>query len=191
MEPPVESDRAQDRDMLARAVELRSPLARTARFAALNSMVYLVFGALSVMLSLSTDAADLAALGVGATLLYVGLSSRRSARLLRDGDAASAHRLARNELILMIAIAVYCGLMLTVIKPTSDEFDKALRSAGLPINEQEMQTWTRELYGSVLIVTLLYQGYMARHYRRRAEMAETYLAEVPEWARKAVSALPG
>ena len=42
----------------------------------------------------------------------------------------------------------------------------------------------------VFVITLLYQGGLARHFRRQVPLAEAYVAEIPEWAREAVSSLP-
>lgn len=186
MEPPVASDREQDREMLTRAATLRAPLARSARLAAVNGMGYLVFGALTVLLSLSTEASDLAAMGVGATLLFVGLTARRLAPRLRDGDADAARGLARNELILLSAIAIYCGLMLTVIHSTSDQIDDMLKGSGYGVDSTGLN---RAFYTVVLAIALLYQGALSLRFRRLAAVAEEYTAQVPEWARLAVAGL--
>ncbi len=159
--PAVDTEREKDREMLTRAATLRAPLAKAARLAASNGMGYLVFGALTVLLSLSTDVADLAAIGVGVTLLYVGSSTRRLAPRLSDGDAAAARALARNELVLFGAISIY-----------------------------DMAGLARAFYAVVFVITLLYQGGLARHFRRLVPTAEAYVAEVPEWAREAVASLP-
>jgi len=189
-EVAVASDREQDREMLARAATLRAPLARAARLAATNGMGYLVFGVLTALLSLSTSVSDLVALAVGAALIFVGLSSRTLSRRLRDGDAAAARTLARNELVLLVAIVAYCVLMLTVISPVSPEFDRELRNAGLPIDTEGLRSLGQLTYSIFLVVTLLYQGGLARYYRKRAVLAEAYVAEIPEWARAAVASLP-
>jgi hypothetical protein len=184
----MESDREQDRAMLARAATLRAPLARAARLAATNGTGYAVFGAVTALLSLSTELSDLAALGVGATLLFVGLTARRLAPRLRAGDAEAARGLARNELVLLAAIAVYCVLMATVVRPTSDEIDDLLKSSGYGIDVARM---SRAFYALILTITVLYQGGLSRHFRRMVALAEAYVAKVPEWARQAVAALPG
>jgi hypothetical protein len=150
-------------------------------------MGYLVFGALTVLLSLSTDVADLAAIGVGVTLLYVGSGARRLGPRLAHGDADAARGLARNELVLLAAISIYCLLMVTVVRATSSEIDETLKSAGYNYDTAGL---ARAFYAVVFVITLLYQGGLARHFRRLVPVAEAYVAEVPEWAREAVASLP-
>jgi len=183
----LESNREQDREMLTRAATQRAPLARAAKLATSNGMGYAVFGVLTVLLSLSTALADLAALGVGLTLVFVGISARRLGPRLRDGDADAARALARNELILLAAIAVYCLLMVTVAPATSSELDDALKQTGYNIDTNGL---ARGFYAIVFVITLLYQGGLARHFRRQVPLAEEYVAQIPEWAREAVSSLP-
>jgi hypothetical protein len=180
--------RDEDRELLVRATALRAPLVRVARRARSNSMGYLVFGVLTVLFSLSTQAADLAALGVAAVLLFAGLHGRRLAVRLRDGDADAARLLARNELILLAAISIYGVLMLTVINPMSDEIDQMLGGSGMPLDSEGLR---RTIYLSVIGITVLYQGGLAWQYRRSVPAAELYVAEVPDWARQAVSSIPG
>jgi hypothetical protein len=183
----VDTERDKDREMLTRAATLRAPLARAGKLAASNGMGYLVFGALTVLLSLSTDVADLVAIGVGVTLVFVGSAARRLGPRLANGDAAAARALARNELVLFGAISIYCLLMVTVVRATSPEIDQTLKSAGL---EYDMSGLARAFYAIVFVVTLLYQGGLARHFRRLVPRAEEYVAEIPEWARETVATLP-
>jgi hypothetical protein len=183
----VESSRYEDRETLTQAARLRAPLAQAARLAETNGLGYVVFGAATVLLSLSTRLSDLVALGVGAALIFVGITARRLAPRLRAGDASAAHDLARNELVLLAAIAIYCVLMLTVVRSTSSEIDDMLSGSGYAIDVTGM---SRAFYGLVLAITTLYQGGLSLHFRRKAPLAEAYVANVPEWARQAVAVLP-
>jgi hypothetical protein len=184
--------RQQDQAMLQRAAQLRAPLMRAARSAGSNCMGYLVFGVLTVLVTVAfsspMDASDFAALGVAVVLLFVGLRGRQCAARLRNGDAEAARLLARNELLLLGAIGIYCALMLTVINPMTDEIDSMLGSTGTHMDTEGLR---RTVYVSVFAVTLLYQGGMALRFRRVVPAAELYLAEVPDWAREAVASLPG
>ena len=180
--------REQDREMLTLAAQLRAPLMRVAGLARSNCMGYVVFGVLTALFSLSTAAADLASMGVAAVLLFVGLRGRALAARLRDGDAEAARLLARDELLLLGAIAIYCALMLTVIQPMGDDIDEALKGSGISLDTENLR---RMIYVSVLAIAVLYQGGLAWRFRRIVPAAELYLAQVPEWARQAVAALPG
>ena len=183
-----ESEREKDREMLAHAAALRAPLARAGRMAASNGTGYLVAAVLTVMFSLSTEVSDLVALGVAAVVIYVGIQARRLGPRLGNGDADSGRSLARNELLLLAAIAVYCLLRVTVVPPASSELDEVLRASG---SQLDVSGLARAVYATIFVVSLLYQGGLARHFRKQAERAEEYTFEVPQWARDAVATLPG
>src|SRR5262249_13068142 len=67
------NEREQDQETLRRAAQLQAPLLKVARSAGSNCLGYVVFAVLTALLSLSTQAADLASMGVAAVLLFVGL----------------------------------------------------------------------------------------------------------------------
>jgi len=182
-----DTEREKDREMLTRAATLRAPLAKAGKLAASNGSGYLVGAVFTVLLSMSTALPDLIALGVAAVLVYVGVQARRLGPRLRNGDAEAARALARNELLLLAAISLYCLLMVTVVKPVSSELDDALRASGSHIDTAGM---AKAVYAIVFVVTLLYQGGLARHFRKHVPLAEEYVLEVPEWAREAVASLP-
>ena len=183
-----DSEREKDREMLALAATLRAPLAKAGKLAASNGTGYVAAAVLTALCSLSTALPDLVALGVAAVLVFVGVQALRLGPRLRNGDADAGRALARNELLLFAAISIYCLLMVTVVKPTSDELDDALRAAGSKLDTAGL---AKAVYAIVFAVTLLYQGGLARHFRKRAADAEAYVFEVPQWARDAVAGLPG
>jgi hypothetical protein len=149
----LETEREKDREMLAHAAMLRAPLARAAKLAVSNGTGYVVFGVGTALFSLSTAVADLIALGVAAALIYVGASARRLGPRLARGEADAARALARNELVLLGAIAIYCLLMVTVVRPTSAELDDLLRSANMTLDTSGL---ARAVYAVVFAVALLY-----------------------------------
>lgn len=188
------SDRPEDRAALQRAAELQAPLRRAAAVARSNGTGYAVFGVLTLLTSLlfsplPPPLADVPALVVGAVLLGVGLSARGLARRLRQGEAAAARTLARNEALLLLAIAAYCVLSMTVLNP-ADALDEQLAAAGLGKDYGGLaDSLSRLVYGTMLCVTLAYQGGLALYFHRRVAAAQAYRDEVPDWARQAVEAL--
>ena len=179
----------EDRALLTRAAELHRPLARAAKLGRANSTAYAVFGALSLFLVL----VDFDAVGasLGAVLVGVGLFQHREcARLLR-ADAAAPRRLARAELILLGALVLYGVLGLILPPATSASLQQELRDArSLGIDLRSLtnsinETW----YSTVIAVSLLYQGGMARYFQRRGKAVAAYLEAVPVWAREIVESM--
>ena len=52
-----------------------------------------------------------------------------------------------------------------------------------------VDSMTNVFYASVLAVTLLYQGGLARYYLRRRQAVARYREEVPEWVRTVVESM--
>jgi len=188
------SDRPEDRETLQRAAGLQAPLRRAADVARSNGTGYAVFGVLTLLTSLlfsplPPPLADVPALVVGAVLLGVGLAARRLAQRLRQGEAAAARALARNEALLLLAIAAYCVLSMTVLDPV-DALDAQIAAAGLENPYAGLGASISQIvYATMLCVTLAYQGGLALYFHRRAAAAQAYRDEVPDWARQAVESL--
>jgi hypothetical protein len=180
---------AADQEALRSAAVLHRGLARAASVARTNGLGYAVFGALTLLLALpGLDVADSI---LGAVLLAVGIAQRRTAPRIRRADPTAPLALARNELVLMAAIAVYCGLMLTLLRPSAAQWRTELDAAGgaeLGLGELA-DSLTTATYAALLAVTLLYQGGLALYFLRRRPLLERYLAGTPAWARAALEAM--
>ena len=132
---------------------------------------------------------DLAGLAIGAILTTTGLVELRTSRRLARADPSAPKILARNELVLMAGILVYCVLQLTVLRESGEELAARLGgTSGLGIDVAAMTESLNEvIYLTFIAVTLLYQGGMARYFLRRRAMIAAYLQECPEWARRVVA----
>jgi hypothetical protein len=172
---------------LRRAAELHRPIARAAALGRRNGAGLLVFGVLSLLFSLSDF--DPVGLLIGSLLLVTGFVEVRTSRLLARADPFAPRILARNELMLMAGISVYCVLKLTVLKGSGKEL--AAQLDGMTDMGTDVVALTNSLmtliYATFLVVTLFFQGGMARYFLRRREMIESFVSECPEWARRVVA----
>jgi hypothetical protein len=176
---------AEQRD-LARAADLGAPLRRAAKLARANGLGYAIFGSLTILLSLPRDAAGLL---LGACLLAVGLAQQRTAPRLVAGDSIAPGLLARNELLLLAAITGYAIAQMTILRASSSaELEMLGDSAGVDVAGL-VDAIAGAVYGSIIVISLLYQGGMALYFRRRAPLVERYAREVPEWARATLAKL--
>ncbi|MEZ6014915.1 MAG: hypothetical protein R3F49_07375 [Planctomycetota bacterium] len=182
---------AQDQAALRAAAALHGKLARASAVARGNSLWYVVFGVASALFAVSgPEWVDLAQ---GVLVAAVGAAQLRESPRLARGAAGAAGALARNELILMCGIIAYCALRLTVLRPSGAELQAELGdTSALGIDVAAMtNSISSLLYGTLLAVTLVYQGGLALYFRRRAPLAERYVRESPAWARETVEGLAG
>ncbi|MDD1749397.1 MAG: hypothetical protein LUO89_05915 [Methanothrix sp.] len=152
-------------------------------------MGYAVFGGLSLAFALPDW--DMIGLVLGAVLLGVGLYERAQSKRLLQADTAAPLRLARGELVLLGAIALYCVLGLTVLPAASDVLKQQLRGAeGLGLDVQKLANSISTIwYTTAIAISLLYQGGMARYFLRRRSDVTRYLEEVPAWAREVAESM--
>ena len=173
---------AEDRLELIETAKRLEPLKRAARWGSANGLGYAVFGGLSILLSISSSP-DWTGLLIGAVLIGAGLVERSQAARLAQGDPVAATRMAQAELALLGAILSGCVVKLVFPSSASSELQNAgdLSGLGLDVNDL-LDSVTRLVYAVVMVVSILYQGGMARYFLRRRSDLAIYLAS-PEWAR--------
>jgi len=176
----------EEREELRRAAAMVRPIARAAAVGRRNGTSLLVFGVLGGILGL--PGLDPTSLAVAALLIATGSIELRTSRRLACADPAAPWILARNELVLMAGIVVFCVLELTVLREDPEELASRLGgTAALGIDVSALASSMNTLiYSTSIAVTLLYQGGMARYFLRRRVRIEAYLRECPEWARQVV-----
>ena len=181
---------AEQRSQLEQAVALHRPLARAASLARSNARGYVLFGALTLVVAIAFGP-DPLGLAIGAVVTGIGAAQLRATRRLAAADASAPRALARNELLLMGAIAGYAVLKLTLLRETGEDLEAQLGDTGaLGVDIAELaQSMNTLLYTTVLAVTLLYQGGLALYFLRRRPALERYLTGAPEWARTTVESL--
>ncbi len=176
----------EEQEQVRRAAELHRPIARAASLGHRNGVGLLIFGVLSVLFSLP----DLDPIGfaIGSILIATGLVELRTSQRLARADPSAPKILARNELVLMAGILVFCVLKLTVLRGSGEELAAQLGgTSALGIDVAALTSSLNTLiYATFIAVTLLYQGGMARYFLRRRAMIDSYLQECPQWARRVV-----
>lgn len=184
-----DSSRSDDQQMLARAAELYRPLAKAAKLGRANGGGYLLFGVLSLMVA--GFGPDYVGLAIGAVLVGVGWAERSGAARIARGDPAASELMARAELVLLAAILIYGVLGLTVLPSAGDVIEQQLGGTdqlGMDIvglSNSVNTMW----YALVMAIGLLYQGGMARHFRKRQADVVRYREGVPDWARQVVESI--
>ena len=172
----------EDRAELVETVKRFEPLKRAARWGAANGLGYIVFGGLSILLSISSSP-DWIGLLIGAALIGAGVVERSQATRLTQGDPGSPGRMAQAELALMGAILLGCVIRLTFSPSVSSELRSVGELSGLGLEMSDLiDSVTRLVYAIVMVVSILYQGGMGRYFLRRRKDVAIYLAS-PDWAR--------
>src|SRR5579864_5275501 len=94
---------AEDRLELVETAKRLEPLKRAARLGRSNGLGYVVFGGLSLLVSISSSP-DWIGLLIGAVLIGAGFVEHSGGKLLGQGDPVAPKRMAQAELALLGAI---------------------------------------------------------------------------------------
>ena len=167
---------AEDRLELVETAKRLEPLKRAARRGRANGLGYVVFGGLSLLLSISSNP-DWIGLLIGVVLIGAGLVEWSQAARLGQGDPVAPARMAQAELALLGAILLGGAIKLVFSSSASGE----LSGLGLDVTDL-IDSVTRLVYAVVMAVSILYQGGMARYFLKRRNDVAIYLAS-PDWAR--------
>lgn len=197
-EPLGEADYAAVRQ----AVRLRRPVLRAARVARSSAIVALViaFGALPWLLFWPSllDLFIVAAVGAAGLVELVGYGR------MRRGGASAAGLLAKNQLALLAAIALYAvarmiafsteEVKLSVLSPEVRAQLSTMPSIAAAIDadvERFAPILVYGFYGTVIAVTILVQGGMALYYATRRQRIETFRRAMPPWIRRLFAEIDG
>jgi len=116
---------AEDRLELVETAKRLEPLKRAARLGRANGLGYVVFGGLSLLLSISSNP-DWIGLLIGAVLTGAGLVERSQAARLGQGDPVAPTRMAQAELALLGAI-LFGGVIKVVFSSSASGELRAAR----------------------------------------------------------------
>jgi hypothetical protein len=153
--------------------------------ARLDGWSILIVAGLGSLLALGLG--DLVGMLVGLLVAGAGAMELRGHGMLRRREAAGMRWLVRSQLFLLSVLLAYCASRLgsfdreSVLGNLSPDMAAALQESGveqadiLPL----VQTMFYVLYGSIALVTLLYQGGMALYYRSRTARITAFLAAPP------------
>jgi len=144
-------------------------LQRILRIARTNGLSIVIIAGLSVLISLGDwfgMAICLAAVCGG----WLELSGRKQ---LLGGDAAGVRRMVKGELLVLAAVEIYCVVKLG--QGMSPELREAIAGLDMPELEPSFRSAFSATYIAVGLVTIVYQGGMARYYSRHAETVRVAL----------------
>jgi hypothetical protein len=180
-----------DSNQIAAAARLYAPLRRSASLAKFSGSCLLLFGIPTLLLSLLGF--DVVGLLLGGALCACGVLELTSVKRVRAGDSEVFARLGWNQWAVFGVISIYGSLQ--VIGFDAQELrallaDQGLAGSQLREIDELIPTLVNVIYGTVILVTFVVQGLMARMYFRRRKLAERYAAEVPEQIRRMVQSLP-
>ncbi len=167
---------SEQRKELAEANERAAKVLGAAKVATFNGWTIGIFAAISLLLGIISATALVMGVGMG----LVARNEFRGRKLLRQFDPLGPRLLGRNQLGFMGLIIVYClwSMYQIVSDPmTAIEGLEAIADSfgGLVTN------LTLAVYGTVIVLTSLFQGLNARYYFVRVERVEDYLRETPGW----------
>ena len=172
-------------------------LRRVIRFSRLNGWSVVICAGLCAVISLGFG--DLVSFAVGALVAVGGVIEVRGCRRLRRRDPDGMRLLVRSQLMVLGVIWVYAVPRLLsfdagylqdqvipnlreVLSASGSDLDSLLASAGLNAKDivPLVHLFFVVLYGSVMFVTLLYQGGLALYYRHRTAVVTAALrAPIP------------
>lgn len=157
-------------------------LQRVLRLARGNGLSVLIIAGLGTLLSLALG--DWVGVAVGAIVAFGGWTELAGRKELLRGDADGMRRLVRAQWIVLGAILVYCVTRMasfdadTALGNLTPDMRTQLAEAGIDVATilPLVKLTFFSAYGMVTLVTLVYQGGMARHYRRRTDVVKAALA---------------
>jgi hypothetical protein len=158
-------------------------LQRVLRTSKVNGWSVVIFASGGVLLSLVFG--DWSGTAVGLLVALGGVLEVQGHRQVARGDVAGMPRMIRGQWVVLGAILVYCVSRLGSFDAESalDNLTPGLRSelASSGVDVEEIIPLVRATfyatYSAIALVTVIYQGGLARYYRRRRPVVEQALAD--------------
>jgi hypothetical protein len=179
------------RRQLAVGRERSQCVRRVARVASFNGWVSVLMAALSMPFAMLSPIG----LAITAGLFVVAYNEFRGRRRILSFDPAGATFLGWNQLGLLAMIVAYCAwsLYTNLTGPSALEADPetyaALESAlgSLEGVESLYRQIVILVYGTVIVLSVVFQGGNALYYFSRREPIAAFVEETPEWVRDLLS----
>ncbi len=170
---------------LALANSRAKKVRRAAGVAAFNGWSIGIVAALSVPFALFSISGFLVTLG----LAIIAANEFRGRRGLLRFDPAATALLGWNQIGLISLIVLYCVWMLfsnlTGAGPFASELQANPELASALGSMEEFDHLFKGIviavYGSVIVISVLFQGFNAYYYFTRREHVEAYLRATPDW----------
>ena len=171
-------------------------LARVLKISGFDAWSLVIVAVLSVLLTLALG--NLSGTAIGLLVLAGGVIEFRGRRRLRRRDPDGMRLLVRSQMLVLAVILVYCatrlgsfdgGYLKDQVVPELRQnlllfgvnLDESLRAMELSVDEivPLVRTVFFIVYGTVMVVSLIYQGGLAMYYRRKTDLVTEALAAPP------------
>lgn len=174
-----------ERRALITAREGAKKIQSAAKVASFNGWSFAIAALLSAPFSLGSAVGLLLTLG----LAIVAFNEFRGRQRLLQFDPSAASMLGWNQLFLLAMIVGYCAWNLYAGLAGDDSFtaqleaQPELRQALGSMDDLEglYDQVVVALYGSVIVVSIVFQGLNALYYFTRRKHVEAYVENTPEW----------
>ena len=184
-EGPLSTEHFQE---LSRADDRAKLIRKAARVASFNGWTTAIIAALSAPFALFSVAGFL----VTVVLALVAWNEFRGRNLLNKFNPKAAMLLGWNQIGFLAMIVLYCGWMMYTGINDSDsalseftsnpELSELLGSPEQVSSLYELLVYS--VYGSVIVLSVIFQGLTALYYFTRRKHIEAYVRATPEWIRR-------
>ena len=149
---------------------------RVLRIAKTNGLSVVIIAALGTLISLG----DWLGMAVGVALIVGGRMELAGRKRLLANDPAGVRQLVRAQWVVLGAIEIYCLIKLGFDHDhgVSQELRGAMIDLGIDMAalEPALRLAFYGSYGAVALISVVYQGGMARYYGRRAGVVQAVIA---------------
>ncbi len=185
MDGPLSMEHFQE---LARGDVRNKVIRKAARVASFNGWTTAVIAALSAPFALFSVAGFL----VTVVLSVVAYNEFRGRNRLNQFDPTAASLLGWNQIGFLILIVIYCIWAMFIGINQADsalaEFSSNPEFADLLGSPDQLgglyELLVYAVYGSVIVLSVVFQGLTAFYYFTRRKHIEAYVRTTPEWVRK-------
>jgi len=194
---PVRPDPLDESDylLIRQAAVRRRPLRRATRTALMSSVATLVIGisAIPFVLLWPSWQGGLVAAG----LCVIGVVEYKGYQRMRRADPNAARMLGTNQLALLGLIVLYCLAQMAAFSPEQARAaaispEVRAQLANLPSMAKAIDSdidrlaplATYGFYGLVIVLSIAFQGGLARYYFTRRRHLEAFNAQTPPWIRR-------
>jgi hypothetical protein len=151
-------------------------LQRILRVARTNGLSVVIIAGLGTLFSLG----DWVGVGVGVAVFVGGWMELKGRKQLVHGDIAGVRTLVQSQWVVLGAIEIYCVMMLGFSQDhgVSQELRGAMMEMGVDMValEPSLRLAFYATYAAVALVSIVYQGGMARYYARRVGVVQEAIA---------------
>lgn len=179
-----------DYEKLELAARQSKKIRTAAAVAAFNGYTFTILAGFSAMFVIGGIAmGDIDWLGIIVTagLGALGYNELRGRRMLLDFNPAAARMLGWNQIALIILITSYCACKLVMVYGGNNEMDRELSSSPSVKNVMGnslgdlYKNLNLLLYGSVIVLSVIFQGINSIYYFTRKKIIEAYIRKTSKW----------